>query len=264
MIVVVYVDDMTTAGSRSDINTHIDYLRSWFQVTLKGSLKYIVAIEIKYTPEGMELSQHQCITNSLSHSGMENCSQELTHIDTNTSLVKASECDPVLEQNLYQHMIVSLMYLVTCTRPDLALSVSYLSRFSSHALERHETAVKKVFCYPAGTHSISLKYKRSSTSVPLSIVAFSDSDYAPCCDTHRSVSGYAFILYGCAISWLSKNQQSVASSTTEAEYMALATRSRHAVWYLNAFRQLGYTILITIMADTTSSIDVAENPIHNR
>ena len=110
---------------------------------------------------------------------------------------------------------------------------------------------------------MSLKYKRSPTSVPWSIVAFSDSDYASCRDTYRSVSGFAFMLDGCAISWLSKKQQSVASSTTEAEYMALATTSRNAVWYLNAFTQLGYTIPITIMADNTSSIHVAENPINN-
>ena len=82
-------------------------------------------------------------------------------------------------------------------------------------------------------------YKRSPTSVRLSLVMFSDSDYASCRDTRRSVSGYALMLNGCAISWLCKKQQSVASSTTEAEYMALATTSRRAVWYPNAFIQLG-------------------------
>ena len=95
------------------------------------------------------------------------------------------------------------MYLVTCTRPDLAFSVSYLSRFSSHALERHHTVVKRVSRYLTGTRSMSLKYKHSPTSVPFSIVAFSDSDYASCCDTSRSVSRCTFMLNGCAISWLS-------------------------------------------------------------
>ena len=73
IIVVLYVDDITTAGSRSDINHHIDHLRSRFKVTVKGSLKYILGIEIKHTPEGMELSQHQYITNILSRFGMESC-----------------------------------------------------------------------------------------------------------------------------------------------------------------------------------------------
>ena len=55
IIVVVYLDDITTAGSRSDINRLIDHLHSRFKVTVKGSLKYILGIEIKHTPEAMEL-----------------------------------------------------------------------------------------------------------------------------------------------------------------------------------------------------------------
>ena len=209
----------------------------------------------------MELSQHQFITNILPRLGMESWRPVSTPIDTKTYLVKASDSDPVFAQNLYSRMIGSLIYLVTCTHPNLAFSVSYRSSFSSHPLKRHHTAVNMVFHYLAGTHSIALMYKRSPTSVPLSIVAFSDSDYAPCSDTRRSVSGYALMFNGCSISWLSKKQQSVASSTAEAEYMALATTSRQPVWYLNAFTQLAYTIPITIMADNTSSINVAENPI---
>ena len=45
--------------------------------------------------------------------------------------------------------------------------------------------------------------------------------------------------------------------------MALATTSRHAVWYLNPFIQLRYTIPILIIADNTSCINVAVNPIYN-
>ena len=110
---------------------------------------------------------------------------------------------------------------------------------------------------------MSLKYKGFPTSVPLSIVAFSDCDYASCPDTRRSISGYAFVFNGCAISWLSKQQQSIASSTTEAENMALATTCRQAVWYLYGFTQLSYSIPMMIMAANTSSSSVAENPINN-
>ena len=142
IIVVVYVDDITSAGSRADINPLIDHLRSRFKVTVKGRLKYILGIEIKHTPEGMELSQHQYITNILSHFEMESRRPVSTPVDAKTCLVKASDADPVFEQNLYQRMIGSLIHLITCTRPDLAFSVSHLSRFTSHPLEHHYTAVK--------------------------------------------------------------------------------------------------------------------------
>ena len=96
------------------------------------------------------------------------------------------------------------MYLVTGTYPYLAFSVSYLSCFSSYPLECHYTAVTRVFRYLAGTFSMSCKYTCSTTPVPLSIVAFSDFDYASCRNTHRSVSGSAIMLNGYAIFWLSK------------------------------------------------------------
>ena len=160
-------------------------------------------------------------------------------------------------------MIGSPRYLVTCTPPDLAFSVSYLCRFSYHPLARHHNVVKEVCSYLAATWSIYPKYKSCATSVAVSIGAICYSDYASCCDNRRSVSSYALRLNGCAIFWLSKKQQSVVSSTTETEYMALATTFGRAVWYPNVFTLLGYKIHITIMADDTSSINVTENPINN-
>ena len=97
-------------------------------------------------------------------------------------------------------MIESLIYPVSCTRPDLAFPVSLLSRFSSHPVERYHTAVTMVFRNLDGARSMSVKYKRSPASVPLSIVACPDSDNATCRDPRRSVSGYAFMLNGCTIS----------------------------------------------------------------
>jgi len=63
--------------------------------------------------------------------------------------------------------------------------------------------------------------------------------------------------------WLSKKQNSVYSSTTESEYMALATTGRQALWYINSLSQLGLTIPVELKADNTLSISVAENPINN-
>ena len=165
---------------------------------------------------------------------MENCRPVSTPIDPKAPLVKADGSEPPHERTAYQQMIGSLMYLVTCTRPDLAFSVSFLSRFSSHPLKSHHTAVKRVFRYLAGTRNVSLMYHRLSTSVPLMLTGFSDADYASCRDTRRSVTGYVFMLNGCAISWLSKKQSSISASTTESEYMALSTTAQQALWYTNA------------------------------
>ena len=121
------------------------------------------------------------------------------------------------------------MYLVTCIRPDLTFCHSYFPRGCSYPLESHYTAVKRLLRYLAGTYSMSLRYKRTGPSMPLSIVAFSDAIYNSCRDTRSSVSGYAFMWNGFAISLLWKEQQSIASYTLETEYMTLATTSCPAV-----------------------------------
>jgi len=64
---------------------------------------------------------------------------------------------------------------------------------------------------------------------------------------------------------MSKKQQSVATSTTEAEYMALSLTARQAIWYMHGFQQLKLTIPIHLKCDNTSGIKLAENPIlHQR
>ena len=99
--------------------------------------------------------------------------------------------------------------------------------------------------------------------IPLLIAGSSDTDYASYRDTCYSVSGYVFLLNGCAISWLSKKQNSVSTSTTESEYMALTTTARQALQYINGLSQLAFTIPVELKADNISSINIADNPINN-
>ena len=58
---------------------------------------------------------------------------------------------------------------------------------------------------------------------------FADSDYACDSDTHRSTSGYLFLLNGSAVSWKTKSQEAVALSSTEAEFNSLSRAGQHAV-----------------------------------
>jgi len=224
----------------------------------------LLGIEILHTATGLELRQIQYITNILTRFGMENSRPVSTPIDPKAPLVKADEFEPACEKQLYQQMIGSLMYLVPCTRPDLGFVVLFLFRFSSHPLLCHHTAVKRVFRYLGGTHITSLVYTRhSSMDIPLLITGYSDADYASCRDTRRSVSSHILSLHSCVISWLSKKQNSVSTSTTESEYMALATTARQAFWYISRLSQLDFTIPVKFKANNTSSINVAENPINN-
>ena len=99
-------------------------------------------------------------------------------------------------------MIGALLYLVICTRPDLAFVISFLSQFSSCPSESHHTAVKHVFHYLSGTKSFTLKYSRLSNAYasPFSLHSYSDTDFANCLNTRHSFSGYCFMLGDAVIS----------------------------------------------------------------
>ena len=54
----------------------------------------------------------------------------------------------------------------------------------------------------------------------LEVVGYLNSDFAGCVDSHKSTSGYIFILAGGAISWRSVKQTMTATSTMEAEFIS--------------------------------------------
>jgi hypothetical protein len=94
------------------------------------------------------------------------------------------------------------------------------------------------------------------------LLGYSDTDYAADDATRKSTNGYIFILNGGAISWSSKLQRSVTTSTTEAEYTGLSYSSKEAIWIRSFLEQLGYKQLepTTIYGDNQSAIALVKNP----
>ena len=71
------------------------------------------------------------------------------------------------------------------------------------------------------------------------VVLFSDADYANDPDTRKSVTGNATYLFGCLINWRSKRQPVIASSTHEAEIVAMALCADEGIWQRRLLAELG-------------------------
>ena len=112
--------------------------------------------------------------------------------------------------------------MMTGTRPDLCHIVTKLSQHMSKPTVATLNAAKHVLRYLKGTSSLSLKFR--SIDYPLELLGFSDSDWGGSVSDRKSISDYGFQLSesGPLVSWKSKKQQTVALSTCEAEYIALA------------------------------------------
>src|SRR5882724_2415250 len=82
-------------------------------------------------------------------------------------------------------------------------------------------------------HSISICYQNkvlSTWGTEIKLTGWVDLDWGACTDTHHSMSGYAFSLSSGLVSWSSKKQPTIVTSSTKAEYFANCHGTKEAMW----------------------------------
>src|SRR5258705_1907412 len=277
LFIAVYVDDLLLFGPKGLVMDNLkDLLQSEFKVTDLGDLYWLLGIRIEYRDHDIALSQSAYIDTILKRFGLYDCNPVTYPLDKNHQIDKiatttnADNTESEVNIKLYQQMVGSLMYTVIGTRPDIAFTVTRFSQFLTKPTKNHFGAIKHVFRYLKGTRDIKLSFPYSQqqqnasdthASDALILEGFTDSDFAGCPDTRCSTSGYIFKLANCAISWRSRKQKSVATSTPEAEYMALAFAVKHYLWLLRELQEFGYcAITHSLSTDSTSTDDLAYNP----
>ena len=167
-----------------------------------------------------------------------------------------------VDSKLYRGMIGSLLYLTAC-RPDIQFSVCLCARFHSCPKESHLLAVKRIFRYLVSSIDIGLWYP---IGCDLTLIAYTDADYAGCKVDRKSTSGSCLFLGGCLISWASKKQHSVALSTAEAEYVAAGSCGAQVLWVKHQLKDFNVDLsCVPILCDNTSAINLSKNPVqHSR
>ncbi|XP_047309439.1 secreted RxLR effector protein 161-like [Impatiens glandulifera] len=123
----------------------------------------------------------------------------------------------------YASAVGSLIYSMVCTRPDIAYSVSVVSKFMSRLGKEHWQEVKRLFCYRRGTSDVSLIYESNNQCL---VTSYSDLNYAADIDGKISMNGYVYTLGDSVVSWKATLQSTVTLSTTEVEYMALTEAAK--------------------------------------
>jgi hypothetical protein len=156
------------------------------------------------------------------------------------------------------------MYVMFCTRPNIAYAVGFLIRYMSKLGKAHWTIVKRVFRYFHGTASNGLCYQgRPGLDKVVDIHGFVDVDWARDMDRRRSTSGYVFNLFGGVIIWMRKRQVVVALSTTKVEYMVATHESKEEVWLQRLFSSIGLVQKsIRIDCDSQSAFFLEKNPTY--
>jgi hypothetical protein len=125
----------------------------------------------------------------------------------------------------YSSVVGSLMYAMVCSRPDLSHAMSIVSIYMANPGREHWKVVQWILRYLRGSSNACLCFGKSRDG----LFGYVDSDYAGDLDKKRSLSGYVFIVGGCAVSWKACLEAIVAMSTTKAEYMAIAEATKEAL-----------------------------------
>ena len=246
-------------------------LKNQFKMKDLGPVKHYLGIEVQRTKNEIRLTQTEYATEILKRFGMEDCAPKPTPMDPGIRLDIDVAGNPLAEADKvrYQQAVGSLLYLSLGTRPDIAFAVSILSRFTANPHELHEKALHRVLRYIRGTLDVGITYSKSSSSpIPF---GFSDASFAhPIVkEGRRSPSGYIFFMSGGPVSWSSKRQSTVATSSTEAEYIGQFNAAREAIWIRTFLQELGYRDLIkdplVIKADNSPAQSLSKDPtIHSK
>jgi hypothetical protein len=267
----IYVDDLMIFGdTESIIEETAEALKKKFEMTDLGTISYCLGLEVKTHGNGsIKISQRKYLEDILQRFNMNDCKPVATPLDPNCHLTKeineiTSDDEEKMKNIPYKEAIGSLMYLMIGTRPDIAAAVCKLSQFMQNPGLNHWSAIKRVFRYLQGTKDYELVYKPNKN---ISVVGYSDADWANDLDDRKSISGYIFKVNGNTVSWSCKKQKVVALSSTEAEYMAYSEAVKEAIWIRELLKDLNYEQLepSVIFEDNQSTIKLAKNPVqHSR
>ena len=195
--------------------------------------------------------------------GMMDAKPQLTPLPHKCVLVeRAPDEDPLPPQYPYRALVGSLLYVGMWTRPDISFAVSQVARFQQDPTENHWHAAKHILRYLKGTRDLGLTFSSPKGDAQGELLrGYVDASWGEDPSTRKSQSGFVFTLGNAAIAWKSKLQTTVALSSTEAEYLALSTAVKDALFLRNLMGDLmpSQSKTVTLFEDNQSSIKQASN-----
>ncbi|GJW94643.1 zinc finger, CCHC-type containing protein [Tanacetum coccineum] len=255
------VDDMLIAcKSKAEIGSTKSLFKNEFDMKELRKANKIHGMEIvrDQSPKILRVSQFGYISKILNNFRIDNRKSVQMplgrHFKVSLKGCPFRDCDvEKMSKASYANAVGSLMYLMVYTRPNIAYTVSVVSRCLTNLGKNHWEALKWILRYLWGTSNVGLVYGTDRGN-HVDVTGFIDSDYAKDLDKR------------CVVSWKATLQHVVALSTIEVEYMALTKAVKEAIWLRGLLEELGVELnIVTVNCDNQGAIHLSRNCVfHER
>ncbi|KAI3720023.1 hypothetical protein L6452_20930 [Arctium lappa] len=260
ILIQIYVDDIIFGSTNPKYcRNFANLMVSRFQMSMMGEMNFFLGLQVKQFSTGIFINQSKYILDILRKFKMEDCKPIGTPMAPGTK-IGTDLSGKAVDVRTYRGMIGSLMYL-TSSRPDIMFSTCLCARYQANPKESHLSAVKRIFRYLKGTADLGLWYPKDTS---FELTSYSDADHAGCMLDRKSTSGHIQFLGDKLVSWASKKQLCVSTSTAEAEYVAAASCCSQVLWMRTQLRDYGFHFnRIPIYCDSKSAIAITANPVQH-
>ena len=266
-ILIVWVDDIIIATSSNfDANEIKTALAERFRMKDFGIISNFLGIDFEVGNNTIKVHQSKYVQKMLDRFNMTECNTKSIPCDLSTVKIEFNNDSQYLDDpRIFREIVGSLIYLMTCSRPDICYVVSILSQFMSKPTVAHLNLAKFVLRYLKGTMDYGLIY---TSCEKLDIIGYTDASWANTID-RKSISGYCFQMskVGALVSWKSKKQQVVALSTCESEYIGASFALQEGVFLQQLTHDMGIFPNfqpINLFVDNLGSIQLAKNPVFHQ
>ena len=273
VIAAVHVDDFLSVAKPPQENTVFKaQMKTLWNISDLGNVRFCVGIAIDRdrAAKTISLSQTALIDRIIAQFGQQDAYPAKTPMDPGLKLRRPNQSELTTHDKTelvkfpYRSLVGCLLYLSVASRPDITYAVQQLSQFLDSYSFAHWNAAIRIVRYLKGTRELKLVLGGTN---PISLVGFTDSDWANCLDTRRSVGGYSFTLGSGVVSWTTRKQKTVASSSCEAEYTAAFECGKEAIWLRTLLSGIGFApgTSTPILCDNNAAINLSEDPsLHQR
>ncbi|CAI7918414.1 unnamed protein product [Closterium sp. NIES-53] len=239
--ILVYVDDLVFATADTAGLAHLkSELQKRHTCTDLGELRSYLGLQITRdrARRTITLTQSHMVQQVLQRFDFTDSSPQATPLSTRHSLSALPSDESIEPSGPYLELVGCLMYLMTCTRPDLAYPLSILACYVAPGRHRpeHMAAAKRVLHYLCSTSGMGLVLGGLS---PVVLTRHADASWVDDLATQRSSQGYTFSLGSGSVSWRSTRSSSVLSSSCEAEIFVGAMAAQELRWLTYLLTDLG-------------------------